>query len=533
MIRYLFGLSGASLINGAVGPGASRTTAAQIASYLADVRPVLDVDGNGQADALTDGLLAIRYLFGLRGTALIADAVGTGATRTTAASIEAYLPLGFQSIAFSSTAPADATVGLAPYTVVATASSGLSVTFTIDAMASGVCSVSGSTVSFTAAGTCVIDADQPGNANYGAAPRMQQSFAVSARSLTVTSLPFADSFTAAPGNALSSNWVEQAGHFSTATSTAVGQAAANVATLYGLSAGNVALQADVSLTSDGQWAGLVARYSGPLDNNEYYARLTRLAAGSFQAAIYRVQGGVATQLSVQSTAIGTATLRFEVAGPSLKLFLNNSLVAYAQDTTFTTGSVGIRTSTNATLDNFSASQISFASIVLPFADNFDVATNQQLGSSWVEQAGNYAVAGGIATGQAAVNLAVLNGLSTVDGTVSAYFGLSVINSFAGLVARYTGPGGGNTYVANVALLADGYYHASILKSTAGGALTQVGSSVTLATFSLLSFKLLGSTLTLATDGTNQVSVSDSSITTAGTLGMRVSNGVAVNDFIAN
>lgn len=52
---------------------------------------VLDIDGNGAADALTDGLMVIRYLFGLRGAALIQSAVGTGAKRTSATEIEAYI----------------------------------------------------------------------------------------------------------------------------------------------------------------------------------------------------------------------------------------------------------------------------------------------------------------------------------------------------------------------------------------------------------------------------------------------------------
>jgi len=52
------------------------------------------------------------------------------------------------------------------------------VAFTIDAAASSVCSILGSTVSFTAAGTCVIDANQAGDANYNAAPQAQQSFTV-------------------------------------------------------------------------------------------------------------------------------------------------------------------------------------------------------------------------------------------------------------------------------------------------------------------------------------------------------------------
>jgi hypothetical protein len=69
-------------------------------------------------------------------------------------------------------------VGGPTYNVSATASSGLTVTFTIDAAATSVCTIAGSTVSFIGAGTCVIDANQAGNANYNAAPQAQQSFAV-------------------------------------------------------------------------------------------------------------------------------------------------------------------------------------------------------------------------------------------------------------------------------------------------------------------------------------------------------------------
>ena len=68
---------------------------AAIVAYIANLNPKFDVDGNGNVDALTDGLLTIRYLFGLRGGALVAGAIGTGATRTTSAAIETYL----QSIA--------------------------------------------------------------------------------------------------------------------------------------------------------------------------------------------------------------------------------------------------------------------------------------------------------------------------------------------------------------------------------------------------------------------------------------------------
>jgi len=91
MIRYLFGLTGPSLTNNALGTGATVLTPAAMLQRLDNIRPLLDVDGNGQADALTDGLMLIRYLFGLRGNSLIAGVIGTGATRTTSAQIETYI----------------------------------------------------------------------------------------------------------------------------------------------------------------------------------------------------------------------------------------------------------------------------------------------------------------------------------------------------------------------------------------------------------------------------------------------------------
>ena len=92
ILRYMAGMSGAALTSGNVVSGdATRNTAATLMAYLDDLKPKLDVDGNGQADALTDGLLISRYLLNIRGPALIAGALGVGATRTTFTQIENYL----------------------------------------------------------------------------------------------------------------------------------------------------------------------------------------------------------------------------------------------------------------------------------------------------------------------------------------------------------------------------------------------------------------------------------------------------------
>ncbi len=93
---------------------------------------------------------------------------------------------GSQTISFTTTAPATVAVGDPPYTVAATATSGLPVTLSIDASANGVCTFSGSSVTFEHAGTCVINANQAGDADWNAAPQAQQSFAVAPASQTIS-----------------------------------------------------------------------------------------------------------------------------------------------------------------------------------------------------------------------------------------------------------------------------------------------------------------------------------------------------------
>jgi len=91
IIRYLRELTGTSLTGSALGSTATRTDTDAIKAYLDGIRPALDVDDDGTKDPLTDGLLIMRYLFGLRDGALIAGAVGPLAQRNTADAIEAYL----------------------------------------------------------------------------------------------------------------------------------------------------------------------------------------------------------------------------------------------------------------------------------------------------------------------------------------------------------------------------------------------------------------------------------------------------------
>ena len=95
--------------------------------------------------------------------------------------------LDAQTISFSSTPPGGAIVGDPAYTVTATATSGLAVTFTADASSAGICTVSGSTVSLIGAGTCTINANQAGDGTYQSASQVQQSFVIGAAPLPACS----------------------------------------------------------------------------------------------------------------------------------------------------------------------------------------------------------------------------------------------------------------------------------------------------------------------------------------------------------
>jgi hypothetical protein len=91
IIRHLFGFSGPTLTDGALAPDATRTDPAEIAAYIEANEPDFDVDGNGVTDALTDGLLIIRRLFGFSGPTLTDSALAPDAIRTDPAEIAAFI----------------------------------------------------------------------------------------------------------------------------------------------------------------------------------------------------------------------------------------------------------------------------------------------------------------------------------------------------------------------------------------------------------------------------------------------------------
>src|SRR5439155_5212672 len=92
-----------------------------------------------------------------------------------------------QTITFS--ALGGKTFGDADFSVGATASSSLTVSFT--AGATDQCTVTGTSVHLTGAGSCTITAHQAGDADYNAAADVPQTFAI-AKAATVTSITVND-----------------------------------------------------------------------------------------------------------------------------------------------------------------------------------------------------------------------------------------------------------------------------------------------------------------------------------------------------
>jgi len=112
-----------------------------------------------------------------------------------------------QSVAFTSNVPVTPIAG-GTYVLAATTTSGLAPTFNVT---TGPCSVIGSTVTFSASGTCEVEATQAGNGRYLAAVPASQTIVVGSRNQTLT-------FTSA-SNAITSKIYGDATFYLEATST--------------------------------------------------------------------------------------------------------------------------------------------------------------------------------------------------------------------------------------------------------------------------------------------------------------------------
>lgn len=100
-----------------------------------------------------------------------------------------FTPVGLSDQTITFAPLPDKLLGDPPFTVNATASSGLPVSFA--SLTPAVCTVSGNTVTLVTTGTCTIQATQPGSASFNPAPPVAQSFAVKSTQKSDQTITFA------------------------------------------------------------------------------------------------------------------------------------------------------------------------------------------------------------------------------------------------------------------------------------------------------------------------------------------------------
>jgi Bacterial Ig-like domain (group 3)/FG-GAP-like repeat/Beta-propeller repeat/Divergent InlB B-repeat domain len=141
-----------------------------------------------RSDALAPGAsfptIAVTVDVALNAASLVINKVTTAGSVGTVATLDPTA-IGYnraQTIIFGPLS--NVIAGVAPFTISATSSSGLGVSFTSTTPA--VCTISGSTVTILEVGMCSITATQAGNTTYAAATPVTQTFTVAGKPQTIT-----------------------------------------------------------------------------------------------------------------------------------------------------------------------------------------------------------------------------------------------------------------------------------------------------------------------------------------------------------
>ena len=201
------GASGSAAFSVTVGQAAQSITFSPPTSGTVGGSATLSATGGGSANPVVFSVDAssgpgVCTVSGANGATVNYAAAGScvidanqagGAGYTAAPTVTQTITVGqagpaSQSIVFIP--PATGTVGGSAVLSATGGGSGNPVVFSVDGSSgSGVCSVSGSTVSYLAAGSCVIDANQAGNASYTAAQAVTKTITVDQGPAFVTDSP--------------------------------------------------------------------------------------------------------------------------------------------------------------------------------------------------------------------------------------------------------------------------------------------------------------------------------------------------------
>ena len=277
-----------------------------------------------------------------------------------------------QTISFGSLA--NKTLGTGTVNLNAVASSGLSVTFTTPN--NTYCSVTGSTLTLVAAGTCTVRADQAGNANFNAASQVSQTFTI-ASSLIITT----------PASGLT-------GTYNSAYSLSISTSGGAGSNSWALASG--ALPAGLSLDSA---TGIISGTPTAAGNQTISVRITDANAATSTTSSFAIVIGKASQaisfgaIASRNVNSGSFTLApSSTSGLTVSLNSSNSSICTVTGftvTILTSGSCSL-TVTQAGDGNFASAtavsqSVTITPIAVTFSSNFGTATTS---SQSISTAGN-------------------------------------------------------------------------------------------------------------------------------------------------
>ncbi|MBX3412277.1 MAG: hypothetical protein KF708_06125 [Pirellulales bacterium] len=355
--------------------------------------------------------------------------------------------------------------------------------------------------------------------------------------VNLSPFPYFDSFDRPDSSRLAGPWLEQVGDLRMANNVVeLAQNTESVATLFGLSKTDMLVRVDYDLSGgiEGQSVGVLARYGGPGDANTYMARVIRGPNNTYSANIWLNLNGNYTPLASAATSAAVGTLRFEVLGNRLSLFIDDVLITSVTDNSIAgPGSAGIRL-TGGTANNFLVDEPLFtppANVTLPFTDNFNRANNPNLGADWTEQLGDLRILNNALVQQFnSTAVLTLNGPDVSNVTISADIDLTTLaqtGSSIGLLGRYSGPGDSNGYMARLYRSNASQYFVQIWRHT-GLDWEFLNQNSVASGVGNLRFVLNGTSLQAFWNNVLTVSVIDSAITGPGLIGIRHSGGVLDN-----
>ena len=223
-----------------------------------------------------------------------------------------------QTISFGTLA--DKTLIQGPVTVAATATSGLTVTFS--SATPSACTVAGTSVTLVANGTCTVQADQAGNAIYDAAPAVLQSFAVSKASQTISFGTLAD-------KTLIQGPVTVAATATSGLTVTFSSATPSVCTAGGTNGATITLVANGTCTVEADQAGNAIYNAAPaVQQNFSVSKASQTISFGTLADKTLIQGPV----TVAATATSGLTVTFSSATPSVCTVSGTSVTLVANGT---------------------------------------------------------------------------------------------------------------------------------------------------------------------------------------------------------